>query len=170
LANTTVVILDGPNANRTATTNSSGSYSLQNLQPGGFTVQFTRADYDAQSIGVTVTQNTMLNVMLMRTPLPTAQIVSETGGAFNPCSESSGCVFNAPMRNIGVGCAREVRGTMTFFDSQNQQVGSVHQWAHAPVVRPNEAFVVRSGSIPFAMARASTASRVDSSWTSVRCP
>lgn len=63
-----VAIADGPNAGKSSTTDASGNYNLTGLQPSGFTVNVSAADYISQSKGVTLTSNQTLDFSLM--PLP----------------------------------------------------------------------------------------------------
>ena len=103
-------------------------------------------------------------------PLPTASIVSAGGGSWSRCT-SSGCVFNGPMRNSGVGCANAVRGTVTFNNEQNQPLGT-YQWSFSAMVRPDEAFVFTTapGAIPTSVSSTPGNYSVSPSWTDVRCP
>jgi hypothetical protein len=45
IAGVSVQVLDGPNTGRTVTTGSDGAYQMYELQPGTFTVRFSRAGY-----------------------------------------------------------------------------------------------------------------------------
>jgi hypothetical protein len=103
-------------------------------------------------------------------PIPTASIVSAGGGSWSKCN-NSGCVFNGPMRNSGVGCANAVRGTVTFNNGQNQPLGT-YQWSISAMVRPDEAFVFTTalGAIPPNVSAAQGNYLVSPSWTDVRCP
>jgi len=64
IAGATVRVTDGPNANRSATTDSGGNYTLSNLQQSGFTVSVTADGYQPRSQGVDLTQNRTLNFEL----------------------------------------------------------------------------------------------------------
>jgi len=64
LSGVTVRIADGPNAGRSTTTDVSGNYTLTGLTQSGFTVQFSAANVDATSRGVTLTSNQVLNVQV----------------------------------------------------------------------------------------------------------
>ena len=103
-------------------------------------------------------------------PIPSASIVSAGGGSWSRCA-SSGCVFNGPMRNIGVGCANAVRGTITFNNEQNQPLGT-YQWSISAMVRPDETFVFTTapGAIPSTVSSTPGSYSVSPSWTDVRCP
>ena len=103
-------------------------------------------------------------------PIPAASIVSAGGGSWSKCA-SSGCVFNGPMRNSGVGCANAVRGTVTFNNAQNQPLGT-YQWSISAMVRPDETFVFTTslGAIPSSVSATPGNYLVSPSWTDVRCP
>jgi hypothetical protein len=60
----TVRIADGPNANKTATTDSAGAYSIPALTVSGFTVIAAAAGYASLSKSVTLTQNSQLGFSL----------------------------------------------------------------------------------------------------------
>lgn len=61
-----VLIADGPNASRSATTDASGRYSLTGLQQSGFTVNVTADGYTRTSMGVTLTSNQTVSFQLVR--------------------------------------------------------------------------------------------------------
>lgn len=64
----TVAIVDGPNASKSATTDSSGSYSFSGLQQSGFTVNVSAANYVPQSKPVTLTANLTMSFQLTHQP------------------------------------------------------------------------------------------------------
>lgn len=66
ISGATVVIADGPNAGRGATTDGAGNYSFTGLQQSGFTVSVSAANYVSQSKGVTLTSNQALAFQLTR--------------------------------------------------------------------------------------------------------
>jgi hypothetical protein len=65
ISGVTVTIVDGPNINKTATTDASGNYSLSGLQQSGFTVNVVANDYLPQSKGVTLTSAQTLSFQLI---------------------------------------------------------------------------------------------------------
>ena len=69
ISGATVSIADGPNAGKSATTSSSGSYSFTGLQSSGFTVNAAATNYSPSSKGVTLTSNSTLNFNLQSVPL-----------------------------------------------------------------------------------------------------
>ena len=62
----TVTIADGPNAGKSATTTSSGSYTFTGLLQSGFTVNVSAGGYASQSKGVTLTSNQTLSFQLVK--------------------------------------------------------------------------------------------------------
>jgi len=64
----TVTVVDGANAGKAASTDGAGSFSLTNLQPGGFTVRARAQYYEDNAVGVTVTSNTSTSLALR--PIP----------------------------------------------------------------------------------------------------
>ena len=54
VAGASVAVLDGVNANRAATTDTSGRYSINGLSGGGFTVRVRSDGYDDATQGVTL--------------------------------------------------------------------------------------------------------------------
>jgi Carboxypeptidase regulatory-like domain len=66
IAGARVSIGDGPNAGRSATTDTSGSYSLSGLQPSGFTVSASADGYQPRSQAVDLTSDKTLNFGLDR--------------------------------------------------------------------------------------------------------
>lgn len=51
----TVRIIEGPNTGRTATTGNDGAYQLYDLEPGTFTMQFSKTGYVTMQAPFTVT-------------------------------------------------------------------------------------------------------------------
>lgn len=81
LGGVTVLVTDGPNANRSTTTDGSGNYSLASLQQGTFNVRFSRSEYDAVTRSVSVTQNTLLSVTpLTRRAAPATDTIIQPNG------------------------------------------------------------------------------------------
>lgn len=81
LDDVTILVTDGPNANRSTTTDDAGNYSLGSLQPGTFTARFSRSGYDSASRSVSLTQNTTLSVTtLTRRPAPATTVVIQPNG------------------------------------------------------------------------------------------
>lgn len=68
--NVRVEVIDGPDRQRTATTDVDGRYTLSNLLPGSFTVRITNPKYEAVTRSVTLTGPARLDVALV--PIPVA--------------------------------------------------------------------------------------------------
>ena len=66
ISGATVSIVDGVNAGKSATTSSSGSYSVTELQQSGFTVGASCSNCVSQSKSVTLTSNQTLSFQLTR--------------------------------------------------------------------------------------------------------
>ncbi len=84
-----VVVQDGPNANRSATTDGAGHYTLGNLQQSGFTATASATYYSPASKGVGLTSSQSLDFSLQPVPPFT---VSGTGDT----------VFDVPVRSMRV--------------------------------------------------------------------
>jgi hypothetical protein len=105
------------------------------------------------------------------TPIAPARVISEGGGFFSLCS-SVICQFSAPIRNVGAGCATNVRGTTTFYNTAHQQIGPVVNWtlAVSQILRPNEAVSVPSTGVQSSNAQQTSTYITEPFWTDVRCP
>jgi hypothetical protein len=64
LSSVNVQILDGPAANRSTATDTSGNYSFTGLTPAGFNVRFNRSGYTPVDRGVNLTADTRVDVNL----------------------------------------------------------------------------------------------------------
>lgn len=64
----TLDVLDGLNADRTATTNTSGVYVFLDLQAGSFSIRARHADYHELAQGASLTADRPLDFRLMRAP------------------------------------------------------------------------------------------------------
>lgn len=69
LGGATVVILDGPNLGRSATTSTDGAFVLTDLRESGFTVKVTRDAYNEYTEGITLTADVARAIVLTRTKL-----------------------------------------------------------------------------------------------------
>ena len=70
----TLSIVDGPDAGKSTATDGAGTYSFSGLQPSGFTVTASAANYIAQSRGVTLLSDQTLNFLLR--PQPAAIVLN----------------------------------------------------------------------------------------------
>ena len=114
LADVAVRISDGVNANRSTTTNSAGTYSLSNLESGGFTVGFSKSGYTTASRAVTLAQNTTLSLSLSRTvstPIPTPR--QRVGATCRDGTSSQATGSGACSSHGGVLCWRYSDGSCT---------------------------------------------------------
>ena len=82
LSGFTVQVIDGPNAGKTATTDSAGRYAIPEVAKGTTTVAASGASYDTQSRTVTIAGDTQLDFALRRTaPCVTLMPASASVGA-----------------------------------------------------------------------------------------
>lgn len=79
LTGVSVQVLDGANSGRSTQTDGSGSYTLDNLVAGSFTVQFSKASYTTATRGMTLSTDARIDLSLT----PVAPDVSGFYGAFN---------------------------------------------------------------------------------------
>lgn len=101
----TVLIVDGPNAGKSATTDAAGSYSFTGLQQSGFTATASASNYTSQSKSVTLTSDQTLLFQLTRsTPPPNFQ------GQYSGSYVTSGCTETS----IGGFCAGLGMSVRTF--------------------------------------------------------
>jgi hypothetical protein len=75
LTATTVAILDGPDAGRTATTDSVGAFQIADLRLAGFTVRFRNDGYDSVFRSVMLVSDTSLAIAMR----PAMQSLAGTG-------------------------------------------------------------------------------------------
>ena len=92
-----VVVLDGPNANRATVTGPDGAYQLYDLQPGSFTVRFSRAGYTTKDAAYTLTGRTFNNLSLELVKLPYWWIRKQVGA-------TSGFPFLSLFHRSGANC------------------------------------------------------------------
>jgi carboxypeptidase family protein/Big-like domain-containing protein len=64
LPNVNARIVDGPDANRSAVTDSNGRFTIADVAAGSFTLQFTRSDYETRSIPVSMSGDTSVTVQI----------------------------------------------------------------------------------------------------------
>ncbi len=100
----------------------------------------------------------------------TANLVREGTGAWTNCKFGI-CDFVGDARNIGEGCAEEVRAVIKFFDTAGVQQGPSEDWKLLPsfrVIRPGEAFTYKVISSETIM-DVTASSQVEFSWTDTKC-
>ncbi len=76
IAGAMVTIGDGPNAGRSAVTDSTGSYTLSGLEPSGFTVTASATGFASDSRGVTLVRDLTLDFELTELPLTVTERAS----------------------------------------------------------------------------------------------
>ena len=99
-----------------------------------------------------------------------ANLVTEGTGMWTNCKFGI-CDFVGDARNIGEGCAKEVRAVIKFFDTADVQQGPSEEWKNLPsfrVVRPGEAFIYMVISSETIM-DVTASSQVEFSWTDTEC-
>lgn len=93
VAGATLTIVDGPNANRSATTDGNGYYSMGNLAQSGFTVRCSAPRYNSTNKPCTLTSSQTLNFVL--TLIPTTSTAKTTKNTTSTgCSCNSQCSCN----------------------------------------------------------------------------
>lgn len=104
-------------------------------------------------------------------PLPAANIVTTGQSSWIACTVTFGCLFQGEGRNEGPGCATAVRGTVKFYNAQDQQLGTAYEWAlvAGQILRPNESFSYKTLAF-IGVDPTITAYRSSPSWTNVACP
>ena len=105
---------------------------------------------------------------------PMANLTHDGEGTFTDCSGVTviRCSFVGDGRNVGLGCATDVRGVVKFLDAANVQLGPSKSWSlpgFSRVVRPNEAFIFTVFNLPDSIVDATEAKQQEFSWTNVEC-
>jgi Carboxypeptidase regulatory-like domain len=134
----TVTVVDGPNANRTATTSAGGGYQLTGLQAGGFTASIAAVDYQTTMRPVTLTADTVLNIDLVRLP---RAIVENVPDVVQGIVQPDGRYAIAPTGiNNGNGCAGSIAGS-TDLRNDAGPIATI-AWSLPPttIVKPGERF------------------------------
>ena len=108
IAAASVTILDGVNARLTATTDTSGRYTLTGLSSGGMTLLFRRTGYSDLMRPVTVTSATTLNVSMTRSVINLSGAMT---GTFAVTSRNQ--LFSIPLTASVTQKATEISGTFT---------------------------------------------------------
>lgn len=143
LAATSVTILDGPDANRAATTDATGAFQIADLRLGGVTARFRHDGYDSVFRGVTLVSDTSLVVamrpamqslagtwtgsMTATTPnTPNAQTTSipelnmtHAGADISGVYPNTVVLFTGTLRNpSAIGTTTDVTGVITLLIAQ----------------------------------------------------
>jgi hypothetical protein len=119
ISNATVLITDGPNANKSGTTAANGSYVISNLIQSGFTIRVSASGFNDVSLPVTLTADTPKDVSLQPTaapapaPTPTPSPRTRIGAICNDGTLSNATGSGACSSHGGVRCWRYSDGTCT---------------------------------------------------------
>jgi hypothetical protein len=102
--------------------------------------------------------------------VPPANIVREGLLQFPNC-DFGFCSYQGEARNVGQGCAGNVRGVTRLFNNANEQVGVAEWRLGNRRVRPQEAFLYGccGPSFPQSIVNAPGTYRTDFSWDNVAC-
>jgi len=166
VAGAMVQVVDGPNAEKSTTADSNGSYALANLAPGSFSVRATAFGYNASVLVVTVVENTTLNLRLLRTPVTPAPPTPEPGAcAYTIAANTSGTVgyqggsFTAAITRTAGTCSWQASSDVPWITFPGGTSGSGNATL-AYVVAETGSLNSRSGNITITWAGGSTQLRV----------
>ena len=119
----TVLVVDGPNAGKSATTDAAGGYGFTGLQQSGFTATAAASNYTSQSKSVTLTSDQTLSFQLTRTT-PPPNFQGQHSGSY----VTSGCTETS-IRGFCAGLGMSVSGTfslaLSLQQSQTVVIGNV---------------------------------------------
>jgi len=108
VAGATVTVLDGTNANRTATTDASGRYTLTGLSAGGFTIRVSRTGYDDATRGINLTVTTTSDFVLVRARINLSGTLT---GIYAYTNRTTGQPVSAPMTATVTQTGQTISGT-----------------------------------------------------------
>jgi hypothetical protein len=166
IAGAVVLVVDGPNANKSATTGADGRFQFPVLQRSGFTVKVTASTYEATTRPVTLTADTALNVDLV----PSALLDNIPSNVSGTPDGNGGFVFIGTGVNSGRGCATTVSGSTDFSDASGAVVLTLQWSLDTPVIiRPGAQFTYRSGPLTASQAFATSRYYSTFHWTSIPC-
>jgi len=170
LVGAAVVILDGPNANRSTTTDAAGAYTLAGLTSGGFTARASLTGYLAQSQPVTLTGSTIAAFALVK--VPAANLISLAGSTATPSLGPDGLSlqYSFDAHNIGAGCAASVSGTFQLQDNNHLTLTSLPwAWPTGTILQPGQSFGTTACCTSAQTALSSKFYLVTFAFTSVAC-
>ena len=103
-----------------------------------------------------------------------ASLTQDSEGTFTGCFgvNNINCDFVGDGRNVGLGCATDVRGVVKFLDAAGVQLGPSKSWSlpgFQRVVRPDEAFTFTVFLIPESIVNATETKLQEFSWTDIEC-
>jgi hypothetical protein len=96
----TVQVVDGPNAGKSSSTDGGGNYTLTDLAVGSFTVRATASGYMVADRGLTVAEDTRLDLKLTRTPVSAPP--PPTPAPTPPPPPSPACVYTVNPTYSGI--------------------------------------------------------------------
>lgn len=104
-------------------------------------------------------------------PPPAAAITATGTSQWSLCLPLiNTCTWQAEIKNTGIGCAANVRGTVTFRTAQGVIEGS-YNWTGPSLMRPGETYVYTVPNVPAAIASSSGGTyQTQPSFDTVRCP
>jgi hypothetical protein len=139
-----VTVVDGPDANRTTSTDASGRFTLAGLAQGGVTIRVTARGYSDATMGITLIANLAVDVRLL---LPLARLLDIGGSDIRYERASGGFEMYATAINEGEGCADRVGGVTTIKNAAPPNLTLDFSWSLPPdrIIRPGEQFTYRVG-------------------------
>lgn len=137
LANATVTVLDGPNANRSTTTGTDGQFRLASLLPSGFTISVSATNYAPMTQPVTLNADRVVSVALVK--LLRAVLENLPGTVDGLLQPDGSYAFVLTAINSGTGCAASVAGA-TNVTATSGPIRTIN-WTLQPtttIVRPGD--------------------------------
>jgi hypothetical protein len=140
----TVAILDGPDADRTTTTDAAGRFTLAGLAQAGFSIHVTARGFTDASVPVTLTANQVVDVRLL---LPLARLLDIGGSDIRYDRVPGGFDMFANAINEGEGCTDRVGGVTTIKNTAPPNLTLAFSWSLPPdqIIRRGEQFTYRVG-------------------------
>ena len=118
VAGASVAILDGVNANRAATTDTSGRYSISGLSGGGFTVRVRSDGYNDAMQGVTLSSSTTLDLTISRT---TINLTGTLTGSYTSTDFRSRQRYTSPVMATVTQTGTSISGTFRIHVNANRE-------------------------------------------------
>lgn len=131
-------ILDGPDANKSTTTNTAGRYTFELLKQAGFTLRVAATGYTDVTKPVNLTGNTALDFQLPR--LPVANLVVEGALVFDAPNQDGSRGLHGTALNNGDSCASSIAGMTTLSSTADPNVKVSLSWnlPASVILRPGE--------------------------------
>jgi len=104
-------------------------------------------------------------------PIPAARVMQTGSNQWVSCLPIvNTCTFQAEIKNIGIGCAGNIRGTTRFGDATGATLGTFNWTTGGGLMRPQETYVYAIPGVPFAIAYGQgTTFTTQPAWDNVRC-